>query len=43
MVDVASVDFLLLYAGHRETRAWVALMDLTGAQQCKQISPAVRR
>ena len=30
MVDLAFVDFLLLYAGHRETRA---LMDLTGPQQ----------
>lgn len=33
MVDLASVYFLSLYAGHRETRVWVALMDLTGAQQ----------
>lgn len=33
MVDIASVYFLLLYAGHRETRAWVALVDITGAQQ----------
>ena len=39
MANLAFVYFLSVfhgasfYAGHRETRAWVALMDLTGAQE----------
>ena len=39
MANLASVYFLSVFygasfhAGYRETRAWVALMDLTGAQE----------
>ena len=39
MANLASVYFLSVFygssfhAGHRETHAWVALVDLTGAQE----------